>query len=89
MNFVFISCPNMDDGCIAAAIGSMGSVKPCNQNIFDTFRPVQEMIELADRGDMDREDTGCGILCGIMRDSACRLEQIAGKERRARLQKGW
>jgi hypothetical protein len=64
-------------------------VKPCNQNIRDTFRLVREMIELADRGDMDREDTGCGILYGIMRDSAYRLQQIAEKEKKAHMQKGW
>jgi len=28
------------------------------------------MIDLADEGDADREDTGCGILYGVLRDSA-------------------
>ena len=64
-------------------------MKPCDENIRKTFRLIHEMIALADQGDMDREDVGCGILFGIMRDSAYRLKQIADKEKAAHVRKGW
>ena len=47
------------------------------------------MIELADQGDADREDIGCGILYGILRDTAYRLKQLAEKEKAAHMKKGW
>jgi hypothetical protein len=43
---------------------------------------------LADRGDASREDTGCGILYGILRDSAYKLQQLAEKERQTHIRKG-
>ena len=45
------------------------------------------MIELANSGDEDREDVGCGILYGIIRDSAYRIKKIAEKERDAHIEK--
>ena len=47
-----------------------------------------EMIDLADRGDADREDTSCGVLYGILRDSAYKLRKLAEKEKEAHIQKG-
>lgn len=47
------------------------------------------MILLADQGDADREDAGCGIMYGILRDSAYRLKKIAERERESHVQKGW
>jgi len=47
------------------------------------------MLALADKGDADREDTGCGILYGILRDSAYKLQKIAEKEKAAHIKKGW
>jgi hypothetical protein len=47
------------------------------------------MITLADQGDADREDVGCGILYGILRDSAYKLKQLAEKEKTAHMEKGW
>lgn len=44
------------------------------------------MIELANSGDEDREDVGCGILYGILRDSAYRIKKIAEKERSAHIE---
>ena len=64
-------------------------MKPCNQNIRKTLKLVQDMINLANQGDIDREDVGCGILYGIMRDSAYKLKQIAEKEKQAHIKKGW
>jgi hypothetical protein len=47
------------------------------------------MIDLADKGDIEREDVGCGILYGILRDSAYKLKQLAEKEKTAHMEKGW
>lgn len=44
------------------------------------------MIELANSGDEDREDVGCGIMYGILRDSAYRIKKIAEKERNAHIE---
>ncbi len=47
------------------------------------------MLDLANVGDIDREDIGCGILYGVMRDSAYKLKQIADKEKQTHINKGW
>ena len=47
------------------------------------------MIELAVKGDADREDTGCGILYGMLLDSAYKLKKHAEKEKQAHIKKGW
>ena len=46
------------------------------------------MLELADKGDAAREDTGCGILYGVLRDSAYKLKKLAEKEKKAHIEKG-
>jgi hypothetical protein len=50
---------------------------------------VDEMIRVADKGDIDREDTGCGILYGVLRDAAYKLKKLAEQERENHIQKGW
>ena len=47
------------------------------------------MIDLADHGDTDREDNGCGILYGILRDSAYKLKKLAEEEKENHIKKGW
>ncbi len=47
------------------------------------------MICLADQGDTDREDNGCGILYGVLRDSAYKLKKLAEEERQNHIKKGW
>jgi len=64
-------------------------VKPCNLHIARTLQLVDEMIALADRGDEDREDKGCGILYGVLRDSAFKLKKLAEEERQNHIRKGW
>lgn len=64
------------------------SVKPCDRNIQSTLRLVDEMIKLADQGDIDREDTNCGILYGILRDSAYKLKRLAEIEKAKHIAKG-
>ena len=47
------------------------------------------MICLADQGDADREDNGCGILYGVLRDTAYKLKKLAEDEKINHLRKGW
>lgn len=64
-------------------------VKPCNQNIRKTLELTDKMIQLADAGDADREDVGCGVLYGVLRDAAFKLRKLAEEERKAHQLKGW
>ncbi|MBC2716088.1 MAG: hypothetical protein HF978_12345 [Desulfobacteraceae bacterium] len=63
-------------------------MKACNQNIRKTLKLVEKMIELANSGDEDRDDVGCGILYGILRDSAYRIKKIAEEEKNTHMEKG-
>jgi hypothetical protein len=47
------------------------------------------MLALADRGDAEREDVGCGILYGILRDAAYKIRKAAEAERQNHMEKGW
>ncbi|OGP62001.1 MAG: hypothetical protein A2V65_07325 [Deltaproteobacteria bacterium RBG_13_49_15] len=47
------------------------------------------MIDLANRGDAEREDVGCGIIYGILRDSAFKIKKLADQEKEAHIRKGW
>jgi hypothetical protein len=65
------------------------SLKPCSQNIISTIKLADQMIRLADRGDAQREDTGCGILYGVLRDAAYKLKKLAEAEKQSHMRKGW
>ena len=69
--------------------GAAPILRPCNQNLRKTLILVEEMIALADQGDADREDVGCGVLYGIIRDSAYKIQKIAEEEKRRHQEKGW
>jgi hypothetical protein len=64
-------------------------VKLCDENIKKTLDLVDELIQLADKGDAYREDVGCGILFGVMRDSAFKIKQLAEEEKQKHIKKGW
>ena len=64
-------------------------MKSCDHNIKLTLQLAQEMIRLADQGDADREDTGCGILYGVLRDSAYKIRRLAEDEKMRHQAKGW
>lgn len=64
-------------------------MKPCDRHIQRTIQLTQEMIRLADEGDADREDTGCGVLYGVLRDSAYKLWRLAEEEKKRHQAKGW
>jgi len=64
-------------------------VKPCDKNLKSTLQLTDKMIELANKGDAEREDTGCGILYGVLLDSAYKLKKLAECEKQRHIQKGW
>jgi hypothetical protein len=64
-------------------------VRPCNLHIKRTLKLVDDMLHLADQGDAEREDNGCGILYGVLRDSAYKLRKLAEDERERHRRKGW
>jgi len=64
-------------------------LRPCDSNIKTVFALIEDMIKLADKGDIQREDVGCGILYGVLRDSAYKLKKLAEKEKENHIQKGW
>lgn len=47
------------------------------------------MIRVADKGDVEREDNGCGILYGVLRDSAYKVKKLAEQEKENHIEKGW
>lgn len=64
-------------------------MKPCDESIKKTLKLVEDMLGLADEGDAVREDTGCGVLYGVVRDSAYKIKKMAEAERDAHINKGW
>ncbi len=46
------------------------------------------MVELADKGDSERDDDACGILYGILRDAAYRIKKLAEAEIISHIKKG-
>ena len=68
--------------------GESRRLRACDKHIIRTLELTEEMIDLADMGDAGREDTGCGVLYGILRDSAYKLRKLAEKEKKAHIQKG-
>ena len=64
-------------------------MKPCDTNIRKTLDLVNDMIQLANQGDADREDVGCGILYGVLRDSAYKVKRLAEEEKKTHQKKGW
>ncbi len=54
--------------------------EPYNENLLRALRLTREMIALADEGDRDRIDDSCGIIYGILRDTAYRLRDLAERE---------
>ncbi len=61
--------------------------KVSNHCLERTLELVEQMLHLADEGDAVRNDPGCGVLYGMLRDSAYKLKQLAEAERRAHRQK--
>jgi hypothetical protein len=64
-------------------------MKPCDESIKKTFKVVEDMLKIADEGDAVREDIGCGVLYGVVRDSAYKIKKLAEAEKDAHIKKGW
>ncbi|MDP7112049.1 MAG: hypothetical protein QGH45_08795 [Myxococcota bacterium] len=54
--------------------------EPPNENLRRVIRLTREMLALADEGDQHRDDASCGILYGLLRDSAYRVRRVAEEE---------
>jgi hypothetical protein len=65
-----------------------GNMKPFNQNIYETLELSHQLLFLADKGDMERDDDGCGVLYGIVRDIAYRIKAEAEREIECHRKKG-
>jgi len=64
-------------------------MRRCNETIRKTLELADLMNEVANEGDRVREDVGCGVLYGVMRDSACKIKELAEEEKDAHIRKGW
>ena len=64
-------------------------MRACDKSIKKTIKLADVMLELADEGDAVREDSGCGVLYGVLRDSAYKVKKLAEAEREAHKRKGW
>jgi len=51
-----------------------------NKNLEKVIALCSEMLELADLGDHYRPDDGCGVVFGMMRDSAYKIRGLAKDE---------
>ena len=63
-------------------------MRSCNAAIEETLKLVMSMLSLSDKGDEVREDDGCGILYGILRDSAYKIKKVAEAEKENHIRKG-
>jgi hypothetical protein len=63
-------------------------MKPCNEVIKETLSLTDMMLSLSDRGDLLREDDGCGILYGVLRDAAYKIRKMAESEKETHIKKG-
>jgi len=64
-------------------------MKRCDQGIQKTLDLTKVMLDLADEGDANREDTGCGVLYSVLRDAAYKIKHLAEAEKDAHIKKGW
>lgn len=62
--------------------------KPFNLNIVKVLRLTRDMMLLADQGDSNRQDRGCGVLYGTLRDAAYKLRSLAEAEKILHQEKG-
>ncbi len=56
-------------------------MKKCDEVLSKILQLTETMVELADQGDETREDVGCGVLYGLLRDSAFKIRKVAEQER--------
>ncbi len=64
-------------------------MKNCDRNILEALELAEMMVQLANKGDADREDAGCGVLYGVILDSAFKIKKLAETEKESHVKKGW
>ena len=52
----------------------------CQKHLQRALRLAQELLTLADKGDAERQDVGCGIVFGTMRDCGYKLQALVNQE---------
>jgi len=52
----------------------------CNQHIRRALTFADDLLSLADEGDEVRQDVGCGVLFGTIRDCAYKIRALAESE---------
>lgn len=62
-------------------------MKLCDEILLKTIEISSHMLRLADEGDTHREDNGCGVLYGLLRDSAYKIKRLAESEKDAHIRK--
>ena len=62
--------------------------RACNRHIFEVLEMAKQLLILADIGDLDAEDDGCGVLYGVVRDCAYKIRAQVERERDAHKRKG-
>lgn len=65
----------------------------CNKNLERALELARALLALADAGDAHREDVGCGVLYGTLRDCAYKIRalgeaEIAEHKRKGKWQDG-
>ncbi len=53
---------------------------PADENLQRLLSLTREMLALANHGDTERDDPSCGVLYGLLRDSAYKLGSLARQE---------
>jgi hypothetical protein len=76
------------DGTCRGFREQLKSLKPWDDNIQKTLDLVEAMLAIADQGDMEREDPGCGVIYGILRDFAYKIKKLAKQEKASHIKKG-
>ena len=54
--------------------------KNVDKNVLKALALAEELLRLADEGDAHRQDVGCGILYGVLRDAAYKIKSLAEGE---------
>jgi hypothetical protein len=60
---------------------------PADRCLKKTLQLAERMLRLANNGDAVRDDPGCGVVYGVLRDSAYKLKQLVEAEQQAHLLK--
>ncbi len=53
---------------------------PIEKNLKTVIELCYEMLEIADHGDKLRDDEGCGVVYGMLRDAAYKIRRVTEKE---------